>query len=167
MDLYTKPTDTHPSSCRPKHCSRNVPYSLALRIRRVCSNQDTSESKATELSGLLRRRGYNIQPIATATSKPKSQRREHLLRYKPKPELSSLLIPFVLKFYTELPKAMELVNKYWPIIEFSKCLNKLFPQKPIMAYRRPKGLRDILVHTKLNPDSGDDGPTGESKPCGN
>ena len=42
MDLHTKPTDTHqyllPSSCHPKHCSRNVPYSLALRIRRICSN---------------------------------------------------------------------------------------------------------------------------------
>ena len=42
VDLYTKPTDTHqyllPSSCHPKHCRRNVPYSLALRIRRICSN---------------------------------------------------------------------------------------------------------------------------------
>ena len=36
-----------------------------------------------------------------------------------------------------------------------------------MAYRRPKSLRDILVHAKLNPDPSDDGPTGESKPCGN
>ena len=36
-----------------------------------------------------------------------------------------------------------------------------------MAYRRPKSLKDIIVHAKLNPDSSDDGPTGESKPCGN
>ena len=40
VDLYTKPTYTHqyllPSGCHPKHCSRNVPYSLALRIRRIC-----------------------------------------------------------------------------------------------------------------------------------
>ena len=34
------------------------------------------------------------------------------------------------------------------------------------AYRRPKSLRDILIHAKLNPDPSDDGPTGESKPCG-
>ena len=130
VDLYTKPTDMHPSSCRPKHCSRIVPYSLALRIRRICSNHDTSESKATEVSGQLRRRGYNIQAIATATSKPKSQRREHLLRYKPKPEPSSLLFPFMLKFYTELPEVKEVVNKHWPIIESSKCFDKPFPQKP-------------------------------------
>ena len=53
------------------------------------------------------------------------------------------------------------------IIESSKRLNKIFPQRPIMAYRRPKGLRDIRVHAKLNPDPSDDGTTGESKPCGN
>ena len=35
VDLYMKPTDTHqnllPSGCHPKHCSRNVPYSLVHR----------------------------------------------------------------------------------------------------------------------------------------
>ena len=171
VDLYTKPTDTHqyllPSSCHPKHCSRNVPYSLALRIRRICSNPDTFESRATELSDQLRRRGYNIQSISTATSKARSQRRDDLLRYKPKSEPSGTLISFVLTYHPELPKVKEIVNKHWPIIESSKRLNKIFPQKPIMAYRRPKSLRDILVHAKLNPDPSDDGPTGESKPCGN
>ena len=53
VNLYTKPTDTHqyllPSSCHPKHCNRNVPYSLARRIRRICSNPDTFECRATEL----------------------------------------------------------------------------------------------------------------------
>ena len=140
---------------------------MALRIRRICSNPDTFESRATELSDQLRRRGYNIQSISTATSKARSQRRDDLLRYKPKPEPSGTLIPFVLTYHPELPKVKEIVNKHWPIIESSKRLNKIFPQKPIMAYRRPKSLRDILVHAKLNPDPSDDGPTGESKPCGN
>ena len=93
--------------------------------------------------------------------------RDDLLCYKPKPEPSGTLIPFVLTYHPELPKVKEIVNKHWPIIESSKRLNKIFPQKPIMAYRRPKSLRDILVHAKLNPDPSDDGPTGESKPCGN
>ena len=88
--LYTEPTDTHqyllPSSCHPKHCSRNVPYSLPLRIRRICSNPDTFESRATELSDQLRRRSYNKQSISTATSKARSQRRDDLLRYKSRKE---------------------------------------------------------------------------------
>ena len=145
--FHTRPTDAHqdllPSSCHPKHCSRNVLYSLALHIRRICSNADIFESRTTELLDQLRRRGY-----------------------KPKPEPSGTLIPFVLTYHPELPKVKEIVNKHWPIIESSKRLNKIFPQKSIMAYRRPKSLRDILVHAKLNPDPSDDGPTGESKLCG-
>ena len=80
VGLYTKPSDTHqyllPSSCHPKHSSRNVPYSLALRIRRICSNPDTFESRATELSDQLRRRVYNVQSIATATSTQKPGHKE-------------------------------------------------------------------------------------------
>ena len=49
--LYTKPTDTHqyllPTSCHSKHCCKNVPYSLALRLRRICSDSDT-KSKRTD-----------------------------------------------------------------------------------------------------------------------
>ena len=40
-DLFTKPTDTHQllhrTSCHPGHTKKGVPYSQALRIRRICS----------------------------------------------------------------------------------------------------------------------------------
>ena len=134
VDLYTKPTDTHqyllPSSCQPKHCSRNVPYSLALRFRRICSNPDTFESRATELSDQLRKRGYNIQSISPATSKARSQRRDDLLRYTPKPEPSGTLIPFVLTYHSELHKVKEVVNKHWQIIESSKRLIRFSLKSP-------------------------------------
>ena len=43
VDLYTKTTDTQQYIL---NCSRNVPYSLALRLWRICSNLDTFESRA-------------------------------------------------------------------------------------------------------------------------
>ena len=46
-DLYRKPTHSPqyllPSSTHPPHCVRNIPYSLAYRIRRICSEEDTFE----------------------------------------------------------------------------------------------------------------------------
>ena len=95
--------------------------------------------------------------------KARPQRREALLRYKPKPEPSSSLILFVLIYHPELPKVKEIVDKHWLIIDSSKHLNKIFPQKRIMVYKRSKSLRDILVRAKLNPDPSDDEPKGESR----
>ena len=40
-DLYVKQTDNHQylrsSSCHPYHCTKLIPYSQALRINRICS----------------------------------------------------------------------------------------------------------------------------------
>ena len=44
--LYTKPTAEHQyllrSSCHPLQAKRAFPFSLALRIRRICSSNETS-----------------------------------------------------------------------------------------------------------------------------
>ena len=71
MDLYTKLTDTH----------QYLPYSLALRIRRICSNPDTFEKsrkenpqKLTQLSSrshprhLVRKRTTQKDTIIDITS---------------------------------------------------------------------------------------------------
>ena len=63
VDLHTKPTDSHqyllPNSCHPKHCSKNIPYSLALCLKCICLYPNTFEIQANELSQHLINRGYN------------------------------------------------------------------------------------------------------------
>ena len=59
-----------------------------------------------------------------------------------------------------------IVNKHRPIIESSSTLSEIFTERPTMAYRRPKSLRDLLVRAKLKPDMRDDEPFGETRPCG-
>jgi hypothetical protein len=55
-DIYSKPTDTHqylsPQSCHPNHCTKSIPYSQALRIKRICFNEQTTKINAwgTEIS---------------------------------------------------------------------------------------------------------------------
>ncbi len=48
-NLYVQPTDTHqyllPSSAHPKHDKHSIPYSLAIRLRRICSNNTTFTSR--------------------------------------------------------------------------------------------------------------------------
>ena len=46
MDIYYKPTDTHRyltfSSNQPKHCKKNIPFTLA---RRICTIVGNTEAK--------------------------------------------------------------------------------------------------------------------------
>ena len=45
-DLYVKPTDKHQyllkqwSSCHPSHTKQSIPFSMPLRLRRICSTDE-------------------------------------------------------------------------------------------------------------------------------
>ena len=53
-DLYTKPSDKHQhllySSCHPLHTKKAIPFSLALRLRRICSTDETFNTRAAQLT---------------------------------------------------------------------------------------------------------------------
>ena len=52
-DLHTKPTDKHQyllkSSCHPNHRERTIPFSLALRLRRMCTTDTFFDQRCKEL----------------------------------------------------------------------------------------------------------------------
>ena len=66
-DLFVKPTDTHqfldPSSSHPYHCRKGIPYSQALRLNRICSNNKSFDKHCNHLEGWLMERGYNRKMI--------------------------------------------------------------------------------------------------------
>ena len=167
IDVYTKPTDTHqyllPSSCHPKHCSKNIPYSQALRIRKICSNENTFNERTMELSKHLQTRGYRNEPVSLAISKARDIPREDLLKYKFKTETKDR-IPFVITYHPKLPNIRNTIDKQWHIIDKSKNLTKMFPEKPVIAYKRPKSLKDILVRSKLTTNK-ENNVVGQSGPC--
>ena len=158
--LYTKPTDTrqisYPEVATQNTAAKKVPYSLALHLRRKCSDSDTFESRARKLTDHLCKWGYQKQEISLAIKTERQQKREDLLSYRPESESS--VLPFVLTYHSDLPKGREIVNKHWPIIESFSTLSEIFTERPTMACRRPKGLRDLLVRAKLKPDMRDDEP---------
>ena len=70
VDLYRKPTDRNqyllPSSCHPAHITNNIPFSLAYRIVRICSEPDTRDQRLDELRQLLLDRNYKNNIINSA-----------------------------------------------------------------------------------------------------
>ena len=66
-DLFVKPTDTHqfldPTSCHPYHCKKGIPYSQALRLNRICSDNGTFHRRYNDLEKWLMERSYNEKII--------------------------------------------------------------------------------------------------------
>ena len=54
-------------------------------------------------------------------------------------------------------------NCSWKEIEKSETLAKLFPEPPIVAFRRPKSIKDTLVRAAVSRPSS---TVGQCKPCG-
>jgi hypothetical protein len=61
-------------------------------------------------------------------------------------------------------KISGIVRHDWKEIEKSETLAKLFHEPPIVAFRRPKSIKDTLVRAEVNRPSS---TVGQGKPCGN
>ena len=74
-DLYKKPTSVAqylmPSSCHPSHITRNIPYSLAYRLLRICSKKEKFEQRLEELRKDLFSRGYKPKIVHDAFERVK------------------------------------------------------------------------------------------------
>ena len=73
-DLYTKPTDKHRylliSSCHPTHTKRFIPYSLALHLLCICSDNDTYKQRCKRCKNIsdIRIRTKLTEPTNTDQS---------------------------------------------------------------------------------------------------
>ena len=82
-DLHTKPTDKHQylhtKSCHPGHCKTAISFSQALRLRRICSEQNNLVIRSRELKQYLRKRGYLEQLLDTEIHRAINEPRENSL----------------------------------------------------------------------------------------
>ena len=103
--LYTKPTDTHSylhfHSAHPRHLKINLPFSQALRLRRICSEDSELTKNMNELITHFTTRGYEHQTVKELTLKAMAIPREDTLKLTCKPP--SNRIPLITTFNSSLP----------------------------------------------------------------
>ena len=85
-DLHTKPTDKHQyllkTSCHPKHTKKAIPFSLSLRIRRICSTDTFFDQRSRELIEYLIKRGYSRTSLQRDANRVRSIPRHATLQRK-------------------------------------------------------------------------------------
>ena len=150
-DLYTKPTDKHQhllySSCHPLHTKNAIPFSLALRLRRICSTDETFNIRTAQLTTYLLKRNFVTKQIQRAANIPRR------LALQTKDVNKPTLIPFITTFNPSLPHISNIIKKHYHLLLSSDRCKKVFPNLPVVAFRRSPNLRDLLVSAKLSSNS--------------
>ena len=151
--LYTKPTDTHNylhfKSSHPKHLKESLPYSQALRLKRICSDSNEFKKHSEILTKNFKARGYKDDLINKQIEKANSVPRETTLELTTKK--TSNRIPLVTTFNDTLPPLAGIIKNRWNIVQLKPELKDIFQAPGIIAYRRPQNLKEIVgSNTILN-----------------
>ena len=129
-DLYVKPTDTHQyllsSSCHPYHTKRSIPYSLGLRLRRICSNDTAFNKRCDKLAEHLKKRGYKEKLILREINKAKQvPARDQALKPSVQ-KTNATRHPFVVTYNPASPNLNKIISKHFPILQTSNRCKKVF-----------------------------------------
>lgn len=150
-DVYQKPTDTHPylhwTSAHPPHLKRSIPYSQALRLRRICSSTDTLKKRIREYSDFFVACGYAQRKVLHEMQKVLTLTQEECLQTKEREPTDR--IPLVTTFNPHTTFIAEIAKRNWNFLKSKERLSLIFNKPPLVAYRRPKSLRDRLVRSRF------------------
>ena len=123
-DLYCKPTDKDQyllySSSHPIHTKKSIPYSLALRLRRICSKEDSFNIRATELELYLTKRGYKNRFVKSQIARAKLIPRNGALNEHNHDTPKPTRVPFIVTYNPALPNIRDnpssIQQNAWPSV---------------------------------------------------
>ena len=170
---YSKPCDDHtflvPNSCHPTHNLKNIPYSTAHRILRICSESDEYNKSKAEYTAYLLERGYNSKLVEDSFTKIESKNRLELIGFGKETQdteigIDSRVFPLVTEFNPGFPNITHILNSHKHLFDLDPVLKSVInPEKIFVSYKGNPTLLDILVHSKL-PSNEDPTPETDSLP---
>jgi len=152
-DVYAKPTDSHLylpyNSSHPIHTKNSIPYGVALRLRRICSSQDTYNHRSEEYKQYLRNQNYDLNLINKQFQRVHNLPRDELLCNREK-IATPRKCPLVLDYNPILPDISKILRKHSHLLSSNPALKEIFPVGSIIpAYRRTKNLKELVSPSKL------------------
>ena len=111
--------------------------------------------------GFFSERGFGKADMEKTLKEVTSMERDEALQYKKKKENER--VPFVLTFHPRLRKLGTILHKHFHLLQSNERLRLAFTQPPMVAFRRLKNLRDMLVHSKMREEKKEEVSTSK---CG-
>ena len=126
------------SSSHPAHIFTNIPFSLAHRLVRNCSQRESLELRLAELMELLLSRGYRKKVIAAAFERARALDRDEALKKVVRVGDGERRPKFITTFDPRLPQLSKILTQNWKVmVEDDKRMLKVFPKPPMVCFKRP------------------------------
>ena len=153
-DIYNKPTDTFNylpfSSSHPRHICRNIPYSLARRIKGIVSDESKINSRMTEMKNRLIKKSYPAGIINNGINKALKLSRNEIIQgnIKDAENKENLPIYFVNTHNTTIKNCTPYVRSI--IDAFNVSRQHRTPIIIKSSYRKSPSLKELLMYRPLN-----------------
>ena len=122
-DVHQKPTDCHPyldyTSAHPSHFKSSIPYSQALRLRRICKDNNVLKERIKQYTNYFVACGYKTSFVKKEMERVLEVRRKDTLVKKEKNKDNR--IPLVVTYHPDLPPVGQIINKHWPMLQCLKA----------------------------------------------
>ena len=134
----------HHKSEHPKSLNESIAYSHALRIKRICSEDDEFEHSINELQKKIEERDYNRTQIERQLDRAINKNHNDLSPQPLSTKRINKKIQLITTYNRTLPNLHKAVEKHWHLLKVNNEISKVFTEKPIIAYRRNKNIRDLI-----------------------
>ena len=152
----------------PYSLKKSIPYSQALRIRRICSTFQEYHSHSRKLIEQFVNKGYKKDVVTQQIQKVDQLDRKQLLHQQKRHDKQC--IPLSVTYSRSLPNLKDIITKHWHILQANQSCKETFSTLPIIAFRKGTSLKQIigtntihnnekLIKTKINHH------TGKCVPC--
>ena len=126
-------------SSHPQRCKSSILYSQALRLRRVCSEEEHLQKWTHKLKKHLLKRRYREQQLNKEIHRALTISRQNCLQTHPNQEKSAR-IPLVVTYHLIFPRVHLITKHHLSILHSSERLRRAVPLPPLITFRRPRNL---------------------------
>ena len=156
--VYSKPTDGHmyllPQSPHYISMYLHIPFSVALRIRRICSREDWFEEQLLEYKQYFKRGNYKNCIIQKGFDNARNIPRSQALKPKTASDQTVHNFALILDYHPNFSGLPLLIRDHLKILFESPRMKEVFSQDKTCirtGFRRTKNLKDILVKSSVQP----------------
>ena len=118
-----------------------------LRVRRLCSDDDDFLVKSREMMTFFSQRGYPLTSLEHDLRKVRTIGRPDALSGSKRGDTPVDSVPLVMTYHPFNTYIKRYLLQHFRILSTDQQTRDIFPQPPIVAYKRDVNLRDILVHS--------------------